>query len=195
MNEKRELVHQIFKKSKDAFKTLSSFSREELTEIICAEMGRKRKYTGYTKSQMIEHLRKLVSQKSTGDNNSPPPALKRQKNTEAQSKLQTSLMDNQDQDHIRICVNVACKANLRPEDPFCKRCSCCICHNYDDNKDTSMWLTCGSEPSDGSNSCGMSCHIKCALTHAKSGITKVVGRKLDGFFYCVSCGKVNSLMG
>ncbi|KAK7825737.1 vin3-like protein 2 [Quercus suber] len=64
LGEKRELVHEIAQWPKDAPEMLQSFTRPELLEIICAEMGKERKYTGYTKSQMIGHLLKLVSQDS-----------------------------------------------------------------------------------------------------------------------------------
>ncbi|OWM67708.1 VIN3-like protein 2 [Punica granatum] len=194
MKEKRDLVHQIAQQSnsKDASEILSSFTRRELLEIICAEMGKERKYTGFTKFQMIEHLMKLVSLKSNGSNTdipiaptispgNPKPGAKRQR--------------NEDNPVPKVCGNVACKATLSQEDTFCRRCSCCICRNYDDNKDPSLWLTCGSEPPDEVNSCGISCHLKCALSHARSGIAKSAGRKLDGGLYCVSCGKVNGLMG
>ncbi|PQQ07418.1 VIN3-like protein 2 [Prunus yedoensis var. nudiflora] len=49
LGEKRELVHEIAQWSKDAPGILSSFTRRELLEIICAEMGKERKYRGYTK--------------------------------------------------------------------------------------------------------------------------------------------------
>lgn len=194
MKEKQELVHQIAQQSnsKDAAEILSSFTRRELLEIICAEMGKERKYTGFTKLQMIEHLMKLVSRNSNGSNTDSPiapsislgsqkPGIKRQR--------------NEDNRVSQVCGNVACKATLSQDDAFCRRCSCCICQNYDDNKDPSLWLTCGSDPPDEVNSCGMSCHLKCALTHARAGIAKGAGRKLEGGFCCVSCGKVNNLMG
>lgn len=75
---------------------------------------------------------------------------------------------------------------------FCKRCSCCICRQYDDNKDPSLWLICISDPPFRGVSCGMSCHLECALRHKSCGISP--DRELDGSFYCVSCGKVNDLL-
>ncbi|XP_074561166.1 uncharacterized protein LOC141817413 [Curcuma longa] len=76
------------------------------------------------------------------------------------------------------------------------RCSCCICHHYDDNKDPSLWLFCNSDPPYRGKSCGMSCHLKCALKHEKAGISKTgCSPKLDASFYCVCCGKVNWLIG
>lgn len=90
------------------------------------------------------------------------------------------------------CKNSACKAKMNQEDLFCKRCSCCICCQYDDNKDPSLWLICVSDPPFHGVSCGMSCHLECALRHESCGISQ--GRELDGSFYCVSCGKVNDLL-
>ncbi|WVY91600.1 hypothetical protein V8G54_037114, partial [Vigna mungo] len=62
--EKQRLVHEIAQQSKDASTMLQTFTRRELLEIICAELGKERKYTGYTKSQMIEHLLKIISKNS-----------------------------------------------------------------------------------------------------------------------------------
>ncbi|GMH03951.1 hypothetical protein Nepgr_005790 [Nepenthes gracilis] len=208
--EKRELVREIAYCSEDAPQILSSFSRRELLEIICAEMGKERKYTGFTKGRMIERLLKLVSVNTKIDNTphilgcSPTKTqtgAKRQKNNEYLVQLHTNLdhmnsMDMKDeQDKFLLCENLACKAILSPGYGFCKRCSCCICHRYDDNEDPSLWLTCNSDPPDKSSSCEISCHLKCALKHERAGIMKNgCYTKLDGRFRCVSCGKVNDLM-
>lgn len=94
-----------------------------------------------------------------------------------------------------ICKNSACKAVLSLEDNFCKRCSCCICHRFDDNKDPSLWLVCTSE-SGGGDWCGLSCHIECALEQQKAGVADC-GQfiKLDGNYCCPSCGKVSGILG
>uniref|UniRef100_A0A0D9WCQ7 Fibronectin type-III domain-containing protein n=1 Tax=Leersia perrieri TaxID=77586 RepID=A0A0D9WCQ7_9ORYZ len=94
-----------------------------------------------------------------------------------------------------ICKNLACKAVVTSEDSFCKRCSCCICHQFDDNKDPSLWLVCSSE-NDDKNCCGSSCHIECALKHKKVGcfsLGKII--QLDGSYSCASCGKVSGILG
>ncbi|XP_004152742.1 VIN3-like protein 2 isoform X2 [Cucumis sativus] len=210
MEKKKEIIHEIAQKSKAATEILRSFTRRELLEIICAEMGKERKYTGYTKSQMIEHLLKLVSQKSE---NSSSPTLafvrdktqtshKRPRKADQSSVVLLSSNNNasfetdEEFSEVKVCQNVACKAPLNPEFAFCKRCSCCICHCYDDNKDPSLWLTCCSDSSNENGSCGMSCHLECALKHERSGIVKnSLCEKLDGSFYCISCGKINGLMG
>lgn len=94
-----------------------------------------------------------------------------------------------------ICKNSACRASLSLDVTFCKRCSCCICHLFDDNKDPSLWLECTSEPGNG-DSCGLSCHIECALQHNKVGVVDL-GQlmQLDGSYCCASCGKVSGILG
>ncbi|KAJ9187025.1 hypothetical protein P3X46_002524 [Hevea brasiliensis] len=207
MEEKRKLIREIAQWSKDAPEILSSFTRRELLEIICAEMGKERKYSGYTKLRMIEHLLKLVSQKSKRGNTDdiialspakPQTGYKRQRVKESQLQLPTesdpASQENNKEVKIQVCQNVACRATLSADDAFCKRCSCCICHYYDDNKDPSLWLTCGSD-SLGEKSCGLTCHLICALKDERTGIVKIgYHTKLDGSFYCVSCGKINGLM-
>lgn len=92
-----------------------------------------------------------------------------------------------------ICKNSACRAVLSKDDTFCRRCSCCICHLFDDNKDPSLWLVC-SESTEG-DSCGLSCHIECALQHEKVGVVDH-GQlmQLDGGYCCASCGKVTGIL-
>lgn len=213
MEEKRELVYEISKWSHGASEMLQSWSRQEILQVLCAEMGKERKYTGLTKLKIIENLLKIVSEKKSGgheaviDLEQPSSPLgqrttKRQRKTDYPSRLTSpanNLSNNNggsDLANTRYCENSACRATLGRGDTFCKRCSCCICYKYDDNKDPSLWLICSSEPPFQGNSCGMSCHLECALKHERSGIVKD-GRRagLDGSFYCVSCGKVNDLLG
>ncbi|KAL1325791.1 hypothetical protein HN51_035843 [Arachis hypogaea] len=93
-----------------------------------------------------------------------------------------------------ICKNAACRAVLSIDDTFCRRCSCCICHLFDDNKDPSLWLVCLSESTQG-DYCGLSCHIECALKHEKVGVVDH-GQlmQLDGGYCCASCGKVTGIL-
>ncbi|CAN0900795.1 VIN3-like protein 1 [Linum grandiflorum] len=93
-----------------------------------------------------------------------------------------------------ICKNSACRAVISIEDSFCRRCSCCICHSFDENKDPSLWLFCSSETGYG-DSCGLSCHIECALQHKKVGVVDL-GQlmQLDGSYCCASCGKVSGIL-
>ncbi|VVA99537.1 unnamed protein product [Arabis nemorensis] len=92
------------------------------------------------------------------------------------------------------CKNLACQATMRQGELFCKRCSCCICYNYDENKDPSRWLTCNSDPPFVGESCGLSCHLECFKSD-KSGLNEETPiNDADGCFYCVSCSKRNSLL-
>ncbi|CAL0313852.1 unnamed protein product [Lupinus luteus] len=94
-----------------------------------------------------------------------------------------------------ICKNAACRAVLSIDDTFCRRCSCCICHLFDDNKDPSLWLVCTSESIQG-DSCGLSCHIECALEREKVGVIdhgQLI--QVDGGYCCASCGKVTGILG
>ncbi|KAM1014250.1 hypothetical protein TB2_044091 [Malus domestica] len=207
LGEKRELVREIAKWSKDAPEILSSFTRRELLEIICAEMGKERKYRGYSKHLMIQQLLKVIDLNSKSNTNGNPEVAPAKIQTGKKRKREASFQPLSDTGHvspvttkegnpkIQVCHNVACRAVFGLEESFCKRCSCCICHLFDDNKDPSLWLTCGSNSADENGPCGMSCHLECALMHEKSGFMKSGFRpELDGTFYCVACGRVNDLM-
>lgn len=214
MDKKRKLVYEISKWSQGASEVLQAWSRQEILQILCAEMGKERKYTGLTKVKIIEHLLKVVSEKKSGGSevatdlkpqSSTAPGqriTKRQRKTENPSRLpvpENSSPINCSGSELAtaiFCKNSACRATLNREDAFCKRCSCCICYQFDDNKDPSLWLVCSSDLPFQGNSCGMSCHLDCAFKHENSGIGKEGRRRgLDGSFYCVSCGKVNDLLG
>ncbi|XP_039038268.1 VIN3-like protein 2 [Hibiscus syriacus] len=214
MDEKRELVNELSKRTGRASAMLQSWSRQEILQVLCAEMGKETKYTGLTKLKMIENLLKIVAEKNSGvqegvtdpESHSYPTGgqrtAKRQRKADYPSRLPIPVNDpgigNGGNDKINAvyCKNSACKATLRQDDAFCKRCSCCICYKFDDNKDPSLWLICSSEPPFPGNSCGMSCHLECALKHEKSGIGKDKRHAVpDGSYYCVACGKVNDLLG
>lgn len=93
-----------------------------------------------------------------------------------------------------ICKNSACRAVLSIDDTFCRRCSCCICHLFDDNKDPSLWLVCSTDAGQ-DDSCGLSCHIECAFRRKKVGVVDL-GQlmQLDGSYCCASCGKVSGIL-
>ncbi|XP_019256098.1 PREDICTED: VIN3-like protein 2 [Nicotiana attenuata] len=213
MEEKRELVYELSKRSHGAPEMLQSWSRQEILQILCAEMGKERKYTGLTKLKIIENLLKIVSEKnslehgSTSNLEMQPSSESGQRSSKRQRKAEhpsrfpieannsSTTNVNVSLDNVVYCKNLACRAKLSCEDAFCKRCSCCICHNYDDNKDPSLWLICSSEPPFQWDSCGMSCHLECAIKHGKSGIaTDKLDGGNNGTFYCVSCGKANDLL-
>ncbi|VFQ74215.1 unnamed protein product [Cuscuta campestris] len=186
LEERRELLYGIYQWSDDAPKVLSSLGRRQLLEIICAEMGKERKYPGFTKARMIEHLLKLFSCRRT---------INTKKNLTPDDHPCEEEM--KDKPEAFLCQNSACRAVVNDADVFCRRCSCCICHRYDDNKDPSLWLVCcSSDCPEEPGYCGLSCHLRCSLSHERSGIL-LHGPclRLDGQFYCVSCGKTNDLMG
>ncbi|XP_050217015.1 VIN3-like protein 2 [Mercurialis annua] len=209
MDEKREFVYQLSKCS-GASEKLQSWSRQEILQILCVEMGKERKYTGLTKLKIIEHLLRIVSEKKAGEcdvttdaETEPSPASvhissKRQRKTDNPSRITVSVNYNasssggNDLGNTVYCKNSACRAVLKQDAAFCKRCSCCICYKYDDNKDPSLWLTCSSEPPFQAVACGMSCHLDCALKHENTGIGK---DGHDGSFRCIACWKVNDLLG
>ncbi|KAM7249664.1 hypothetical protein ACFE04_026776 [Oxalis oulophora] len=214
MDEKRELVYDLSKRN-DAAEMLQTWRRQDILQILCAEMGKERKYTGLTKLKIIENLLKIVSKKKAGEDgpskssettSSPvtgEKTSKRQRKTDIPFRLPVQSTDSaaqnigNDWSNILYCKNSACKAAIKHGDAFCKRCSCCICHKYDDNKDPSLWLVCSSDPPFVGESCGMSCHLECALKHESAGIGKGKHFRdgLDGTFYCAFCGKVNDLLG
>ncbi|KAJ6819003.1 VIN3-like protein 2 [Iris pallida] len=211
--EKRELVHELSKWPESAPEKLQAWSRRDLLEILCAEMGKERKYTGLTKQKLIEHIFRIMSEKKSGKSVNdvdlsphPPPSIpqtpaKRQRKTDHPLRLPIET-SNHSGEHaseartIRRCDNLVCRAALSPEDAFCKRCSCCICHKYDDNKDPSLWLLCQTEDRSQTGACGASCHIECLLKHERAGIVKN-GQclPLDGSFYCIHCGYTNDFLG
>lgn len=210
INEKRELVHELSKWPETAPEKLQTWSRRDLLEILCAEMGKERKYTGVTKQKLIEHIFRVVADKKSGrltedidPSQQPPPTnyqppSKRQRKTDHPSRLpiETSVDDGAEAPrNVRYCENLVCKATLSAESAFCKRCTCGICYKYDENKDPSLWLECNSDYPYQGDSCGISYHIECVLKHERAGVVKS-GKctQLDGSYYCIHCQKVNDLL-
>ncbi|PKA65430.1 Protein vernalization insensitive 3 [Apostasia shenzhenica] len=204
--EKREIVWQLARWPEVAPEKLQSWRRSDLLEILCAETGRERKHTGLPKQKLIENLFKILLEKKAGKHQSQiksrTPTKRRRKDMQL-SDLPASADDVRISDENEapmsttiVCENVACRAALSTKDRFCKRCSCCICYNYDDDKDPSLWLFCSTENLDGSGSCGRSCHVECALKDERTGIgSKGKCLQLDWSYYCVHCGRANDLLG
>ncbi|KAL0677311.1 hypothetical protein Bca4012_005292 [Brassica carinata] len=213
VDEKRKLVHELSKDSDLAFEALQVWTHEEIRQVLCAELGKERKYKNLTKAQLINSLLKTVSEKKAptppikGNSGGDQEDRKRDSSTTTKTTKRNSKRQRKNATPTRYvsaesvnkakcgsiyCKNLACQAVLRQEDLFCQRCSCCICHKYDDNKDPSLWLTCGSDPPFPGESCGLSCHLDCAFKTEKSGLKP--SSDVDGCFYCVSCGKTNSLL-
>jgi len=51
VDEKRELVRELSKSPETAPDKLQTWSRREIVEILCSDLGRERKYTGYPSSE------------------------------------------------------------------------------------------------------------------------------------------------
>ncbi|EPS60802.1 hypothetical protein M569_13998, partial [Genlisea aurea] len=166
VEQKRELVYEMSKWPDDAIEMLSSWSRHDILQILCAELGKERRYTGIAKPKMIELLLRTVLEKKSQQPSNDPSIT-----TDEASVF---------------CKNSACRAKMRRDDAFCRRCSCCICMKYDDNKDPSLWLICNSEPPFDGISCGVSSHLECVLQRETGSSNER--------FRCSSCGKTNDLL-
>ncbi|KAG8069777.1 hypothetical protein GUJ93_ZPchr0006g45538 [Zizania palustris] len=215
VDEKRELVRELSKFPEVAPDKLQSWSRREIVEILCADIGRERKYTGLSKQRMLDYLFRVVTGKSSGavehvQEKEPTPEpnatnhqspAKRQRKSDNPSRLPIVVSNPttvvpRPTSNARFCHNLACRATLHPEDKFCRRCSCCICFKYDDNKDPSLWLFCSSDQPLQKDSCVFSCHLECALKDGRTGIMQSGQcKKLDGGYYCTRCRKQNDLLG
>ncbi|XP_024317690.1 VIN3-like protein 2 isoform X2 [Brachypodium distachyon] len=155
LNEKRELVYEVSRFPQGAAEILQCWTRRDLLELICAELGKERKYTNVPKSKMIAYLLKLVSRRKVELKNDKSVALllgqnnhnEMQKKANGEQPHHVTKSVNSDLSLCRevragsslICRNIACQATLNEGDAYCKRCSCCICHKYDENKDPSLW--------------------------------------------------------
>ncbi|TVU08651.1 hypothetical protein EJB05_42062 [Eragrostis curvula] len=213
INEKRELVRGLSNCHRSAPEQLQEWSRREILEVLCAELGKERKertFSSMPKRKLLDFLFKVVNGESFHPlkhkkrNSIPepnavnlPPTSKRQKKKESAALLPvragTGL--SAPRNNAQLCHNSACKATLNPEDKFCKRCTCCICFKYDANKDPTLWLFCNSDQSLQEDSCGFSCHLECALEDERSGILQSgQSKKLDGDYFCIQCGKQNDLL-
>ncbi|XP_038998889.1 VIN3-like protein 1 isoform X2 [Hibiscus syriacus] len=142
-------------------------------------------------------IKKSELRKASSTANSQPSSRKQTRKGENPIRVLPTSEQPSDQgiSNSWTCKNSACRAVLSINDTFCKRCSCCICHLFDDNKDPSLWLVCTSESGEG-DFCGLSCHIECALQREKVGVVDL-GQlmQLDGSYCCASCGKVSGILG
>ncbi|XP_038700357.1 VIN3-like protein 1 isoform X2 [Tripterygium wilfordii] len=180
---------------------LKSGPKKELLRS-CSDKDKKR--SASSKSKIADHLKtsskmikKQDQKKASSSTNNQPSSRKQSRKGDNPMRLPPTAEQSSDFGYSNswICKNSACRAVLSISDTFCKRCSCCICHLFDDNKDPSLWLVCASESFDG-DSCGLSCHIECALQHEKVGVVNL-GQlmHLDGSYCCASCGKVSGIVG
>ncbi|KAJ6993835.1 VIN3-like protein 1 [Populus alba x Populus x berolinensis] len=173
-------------------------------ELLRTCFDKEKKQTASSKSKMTELLKtgnkttkKQESKKAASSPNNQPSFKKQQRKGENPMRLVPSSEQSSEFGFSNswICKNSACRAVLSIDDAFCKRCSCCICHLFDDNKDPSLWLVCTSDNGQG-DSCELSCHIECALQREKVGVVDL-GQlmQLDGSYCCASCGKVSGILG
>ncbi|KAM0912549.1 hypothetical protein ACQ4PT_012713 [Festuca glaucescens] len=210
---KRELVRELSKCPDKALELLHEWSHRDIVQIFCSEFCKDRKYEVMSKQLILNYLFNAVNGKSHGHGkcmkmSGPEPnssniqlPCKRQKKSDvpvlpviANTPVTADITGPTNIAHS--CENSACRAILVPADKFCKRCSCCICFKYDDNKDPSMWLSCNSDQPLEEESCGLSCHLECAFRDERSGILQNgQSKKLDGGYYCTHCGKQNDLLG
>ncbi|XP_017219302.1 VIN3-like protein 1 isoform X2 [Daucus carota subsp. sativus] len=167
-------------------------------------LDKEKKHSASSKCKMLDHIPKsgnktLKNQelKSASINPKNQPSKKQSRKAENPSRIPVVSQWSSDlkSSNLLICKNSACRATLNTSDTFCKRCSCCICHLFDDNKDPSLWLECAAESGD-DESCGLSCHLECAFRRGKLGVLNL-GQllQLDGSYCCYSCGKVSGILG
>ncbi|GLU09830.1 hypothetical protein SLE2022_266690 [Rubroshorea leprosula] len=180
---------------------LKSGPRRELLQIC---FDKDKKNSASSKSKMTEAMKtsskmskKPEPRKALSNSNGQPSSKKQSRKGENPVRLPQVPEQSLDvaYSYSWICKNSACRAVLSIDDTFCKRCSCCICHLFDDNKDPSLWLVCTSDSGEG-DFCGLSCHIECALQREKVGVVDL-GQlmQLDGSYCCASCGKVSAILG
>lgn len=172
-------------------------------ELLRSCFDKDKKNSASSKSKMTElpkaNSKTIKKQDSKRVSSSPnnQPSRRQQRKGENPMRLPPASEQFSDfgSSNSWICKNSACRAVLSSDDTFCKRCSCCICHLFDDNKDPSLWLVCTSDSGE-EDSCGLSCHIECALQRQKVGVVDL-GQlmQLDGSYCCASCGKVSGILG
>lgn len=194
--------------SESAQDLLSSFREQESND---ASDNIEKKEPGISKCKSVEEIPRTVTVKrcknidskkvfSNNNNNSSFTGSHTQKKQPRKGDhlvrpCENGISQDTKPPTTRICINSACKAVMNSDDEFCKRCSCCICHVFDDNKDPSLWLVCSSETGD-RDCCGLSCHIECALQNRKAGCIELgQSIQLDGNYCCAACGKVIGILG
>ncbi|KAK8933665.1 VIN3-like protein 1 [Platanthera zijinensis] len=145
-------------------------------------------------SKSTLRCKELESMKNSSHSTSRNSQSSKKQPRKCDNPVRLSITECSDHARILYCENSACKAILSSEDRFCRKCSCSICHLYDDNMDPTQWLVCTAESGDG-YLCGVSCHIECALQQKRTGVVDH-GQfmQLDGSYCCASCGKVSGII-
>lgn len=171
-------------------------------KLVHTNLGKEKKQQSSSKCKVSVELSKstlrckaLDSKKQLNHSTSTSSQSSKKQPRKCDNPVRLLITESSDYATVLSCKNSACKAILSSEDDFCRKCSCFICHHFDDKKDPSLWLVCTSESGDG-DWCGFSCHIECALQHKKAGVVDL-GQfmQLDGSYCCASCGKVSDIIG
>ncbi|CAM0909604.1 unnamed protein product [Alopecurus aequalis] len=210
---KRGLVCELSKCPDSSLKLLEEWTRDDIIQILCSELCKARKYEGVSKRRILHYLFNSVNGKpcdhgkymkksgtELNSSNLRGPYKRRRKNDvpvlPVIASTPVTAGVSAPTNSARLCENSAFRAILIPADKFCRRCSCCICFKYDDDKDPSLWLLCSSDQTSQEESCGLSCHLECSFRDERSGILQNgESKKLDGGYYCTHCGKQNDLLG
>ncbi|KAK1365413.1 Protein VERNALIZATION INSENSITIVE 3 [Heracleum sosnowskyi] len=177
-------------------------SRKDLSRAC---LDKEKKHSASSKCKMLpDHIPKsskktLKNQEQRNASINPKNQLSKKHSRKPENPSRIPAISERSSDfrssNSLVCQNSACRATLNTADTFCKRCSCCICHLFDDNKDPSLWLECASVSGE-EESCGLSCHLECAFQRGKLGVVNL-GQllQLDGSYCCASCGKVSGILG
>lgn len=199
--EKYELIEELCQRSEKAKQKLLSLRRMDIMNIISIETGKEMRSTNKAKPELVEQFFNIISanisrREKQSLNSVDPVAQSSAILALPLLNAPTSVRSKRKMSHptrlpsAKYCNNSACRAPIKSN--FCMRCSCYICHKFDENKNPSFWLVCESEAR---SHCGLSCHIECALNSDKAGIMgNGSGIKLDGSFQCGNCGHVIDLV-
>eukprot|EP01018_Ginkgo_biloba_P031081 Gb_27301 [translate_table: standard] len=158
---------------------------QNLPHGLPPDRRKERKYTGLPKCKMIEFILRMVSMKESMQHETQLISL--MQSTPANTRSLTRRQRNREHPlQLPAATELSPSANGRKFDDSW----------FDDYKDPSLWLVCSSKPPHERNSCGLSCHLECALQYKKAGVVKI-GQlmQLDGGYCCASCGRVSGLIG
>lgn len=132
LKDRRELVYEVSQWPQGASEILQCWTRRDLLELICAELGKERKYTNVPKSKMIAYLLKLVLRKNgqpkddnanasiLGQNNKDDTEKKENEEQphhfSRSAKSDSSMCREAQAGSTAVCRNVACQATLNSGD-------------------------------------------------------------------------------
>ena len=166
---------------------LQSWTRRDILEVLCSEIGQNRKYTGLSKFDLIQNLLNTISSKNKNknvENHHPVPPKRTRKNAHPRRIPPKKISSRDSSVSGKICENFGCSSEMGENESFCRRCCCCLCQKFDESRDPSLWIVCKSDDV----ICSASYHLECVLK------LKEVDTAPDWCFSCSFCGKVNDLM-